>query len=158
MMIGNNKEEGRICSDLLHVLEKALTPWENRLTAILNWKKPKPYLGFEPGLPRQNAIALPLAPLPLPIFKWNNHKWKKILSLERLWLWTKAVRSRGVMMANKDQWPCKATKKCLKFGIWNFFHFTKIQLQIFFLIFLNKKFHILSLKPWLQKIPPKVLI
>ena len=43
---------------------------ENSLTAILNWKKnliPSP--GFEPGLPRQNAIALPLVPPRVPASK-----------------------------------------------------------------------------------------
>ena len=64
MMIGSRKEEGRVCTVLLHVIRKSPTPSENRLTAIL--KKPKSDPGFEPGLPRQNAIALPLVPLPLP--------------------------------------------------------------------------------------------
>ena len=36
------------------------------MTAVLNRKKPKSILGFEPGRLRQNAIALPLAPLPPP--------------------------------------------------------------------------------------------
>ena len=66
MMIGNRKEEGRVCTVLLHVIRKSPTPSENRLTAILNWKKPKSEPGFKPGLPRQNAIALPLVPPPLP--------------------------------------------------------------------------------------------
>ena len=29
-------------------------------------KKPESILGFEPGLPRQNAVTLPLAPPPHP--------------------------------------------------------------------------------------------
>ena len=57
------KVEGRVCIVLLHVIRKSLTPSVNRLTAILNWKKPKSNLGFKPG---QNAIALPLVPPPLP--------------------------------------------------------------------------------------------
>ena len=32
-------------------------------------KKPYPIPGFEPGLLRQNAVALPLAPPPLPILR-----------------------------------------------------------------------------------------
>ena len=65
-MIGNRKEEGRVCTVLLYVIRKSPTPSENRLTAILNGKKPKSNPGFEPGLPRQDAIALPLVPPPLP--------------------------------------------------------------------------------------------
>ena len=66
MMIGNRKEEGGVCTVLLHVIRKSRTPSENRLTAILNWKKPKSDPGFEPSLPGQNAISLPLVPPPLP--------------------------------------------------------------------------------------------
>ena len=66
MMIGKRKEERRVCTVLLQVIIKSLTPSENRLTAMLNWKKPKSNLEFKPGLPRQNAIALPLVPPPLP--------------------------------------------------------------------------------------------
>ena len=64
-MIRNRKEDGRVCT--VHVIRKSPTPSENWLTAILNWKKPKSDPGFEPGLPRQNAIALSLVPPPLPI-------------------------------------------------------------------------------------------
>ena len=68
--IDDRKQERRKkCSTvLLNLIRKSLTPSENILTAILNWKKPMSVLGFEPGLPRQNAIALPLVPPPLPIF------------------------------------------------------------------------------------------
>ena len=66
MMIVNRKEEGRVCTVLLYVIRKSLTPSENRVTAILTWKKPKSVPRFEPGLPRQNASALPLVPPPLP--------------------------------------------------------------------------------------------
>ena len=57
-MIGNRKEEGRVCTVLLHVIRKSPTPSENRLTAIMNFKKTKSDPEFEPGLPRQNASAL----------------------------------------------------------------------------------------------------
>ena len=58
MMIGNRKEEERVCIVLLNFIRKNLTPSENRLTAILKWKKAKSV----PGLSRQNSIALPLVP------------------------------------------------------------------------------------------------
>ena len=64
MMIGNRKEGGRVCTVLLHVIRKSPTPSENRLIAILNWKKPKSDPGLEPVQPRQNAITLPLVPPP----------------------------------------------------------------------------------------------
>ena len=57
------------------LLEKNLTPSENRWTAILNWKKSVP--GFEPSLPRHNAIAQPLVPPPLPIF--HPYRWSSFL-------------------------------------------------------------------------------
>ena len=66
MMIGNRKEEGRVCTVLLLVIRKSPTPSEIRLTAILIRKKPKSDPGFELGLSGQNAIALPLVPPPLP--------------------------------------------------------------------------------------------
>ena len=34
-MIGNRQVEGRVCTILLHVIRKSLTPCDNRLTAIL---------------------------------------------------------------------------------------------------------------------------
>ena len=61
-MIGNRKEEGRVCTVLLYVKRKSPTPSENSNSEL---KKPKSDPGFEPGLPRQNAIALPLVPPPL---------------------------------------------------------------------------------------------
>ena len=64
-MIGKNKEEGRVCTVLFHIYRKSLTRSENRLAAILSQKKPKSFLGFVPGLLRQNAIARPLVPPPL---------------------------------------------------------------------------------------------
>ena len=66
MMIGNRKEEERARTVLLHIIRKSPTPSVSRLTAILTWRKPKSVHGFKPGLPSQNAIALPLVPPPLP--------------------------------------------------------------------------------------------
>ena len=68
MMIGNRKGEERVCAILLHIIRKSQSPSENRLAAILNLKKPKYVPGYEPGLPRQNTIALPLVPPPFPEF------------------------------------------------------------------------------------------
>ena len=45
------KEEGRICTVVLHVIRKSQTLSENRLTAILNWKKPKPTWDLNPACP-----------------------------------------------------------------------------------------------------------
>ena len=65
-MIGNRKEEGRVCSTFydLSSFRYSPTPSENRLIAFP--KKAKSVPGFEPGSLGQNAIALPLAPPPLP--------------------------------------------------------------------------------------------
>ena len=43
-MIGNRKEEGRVCTIQLIVMRKSPTPSESRLTAILNWNKSRPIL------------------------------------------------------------------------------------------------------------------
>ena len=59
-MIGNGKEEYAPFYDKM--FRKSPMPSENRLTAILNRKKPKSISGFKPGQPRQNANALPLVP------------------------------------------------------------------------------------------------
>ena len=66
-MIGNRKEEGRVCSTFydLSSFRYSPTPSENRLIAFP--KKAKSVPGFKPGLLGQNAIALPPAPPPLPI-------------------------------------------------------------------------------------------
>ena len=97
MMIGNMKEEGRVCIVLLHVVWKSPTPSQNRLTAILNWKKSNP--GSEPGLPRQNAITLPLVPPPLPLLKlkdsfkhmylslWDRGAWKSYITFGQTKNW-----------------------------------------------------------------------
>ena len=66
MMLGNRKEEERALI-LLHVIRKSQTPSENRLTSYSELKKPKSVPGFEPGLPRPNATALPLVPPLLPV-------------------------------------------------------------------------------------------
>ena len=42
--------------------------------------KPKSVPGFEPGLPRQNAIAIPLVPPPLPQFGDQANWW-------HIWCW-----------------------------------------------------------------------
>ena len=47
MMVGNSKEEGREITVLLHVIRKSPTPSENRLTAILNWKKAEVLPGIQ---------------------------------------------------------------------------------------------------------------
>ena len=53
MVIGNRKEEGRVCTVLFLGLEKK-APSENR------FKKAKSALGFKPGLHGQKATALSL--------------------------------------------------------------------------------------------------
>ena len=64
MMIENRKEEGRVCTVLLHVVRKSPMPSENRLTANLFRKSLSP-LGFKLVLLRQNADDRPLMPPPL---------------------------------------------------------------------------------------------
>ena len=67
-MIGNRKEEGRVRStfyDLFSFIYSP-TPSENRKIA-------KSVPGFEPGSLGQNAIALPLAPPPQPIYLKRLH-------------------------------------------------------------------------------------
>ena len=69
-MIGNRKEEGKVCTVLLKVIRKSLTPSENIFTAILTWKKHKTIPGFKPGLPRQNVSTL--SPVSPPLQKLLN--------------------------------------------------------------------------------------
>ena len=57
MAFDNRKVE--VCIAQLYIIRKSQTPSENRLTAILNRKKPKFIPGFKPGLLGQNASALP---------------------------------------------------------------------------------------------------
>ena len=62
-MIGYKKEEGSVRADLQQGIGKARHPV--RIESKL--KKSKSITGFEPGLPRQNAVALPIVPpTPLP--------------------------------------------------------------------------------------------
>ena len=62
-MTGNRKEEEeREHTVLLHVIRKSPTPIENILKALQYRKRPKSILGFKPGLPKKNAVALPLVP------------------------------------------------------------------------------------------------
>ena len=58
MMILKRKEEGRVCTILLHYLRNSPMPSKNILTAVLYLKRHKFGLGFEPGLLRQNANAI----------------------------------------------------------------------------------------------------
>ena len=74
MVIRNRKVVGRVCSILLHIIRKSMTPSENRLAAK-NWKKPKSVPRFKPTLTRQNAVTLPLGPPPL----LNHHHNSPIL-------------------------------------------------------------------------------
>ena len=65
MVIGNRKEEGRVCMSSIHrSLEKARCP--ARIEPFSEPEKAKMVPGFEPSLLRQNATALPLAPPPQP--------------------------------------------------------------------------------------------
>ena len=61
-MMGNRKEEGRVSIAQGHFLGETPTPFKNRLTT-----QSSPSQGFKPGPLRQNAVTLPLVPLP-PIF------------------------------------------------------------------------------------------
>ena len=102
MLVGNRKEEGRVCTALFPIIWKSLAPNDNRLTAILNWKKPKSFHGLKPGLLRQNAIALPLVPPPLPfishsykIYKRQNWPWIARCLRWRTWAgWRHTTPSR----------------------------------------------------------------
>ena len=98
-MIGNRKEEGRACAVLLYVNRKSPTPSENRLTAIRNWKKPKSDPGFEPCLPWQNAIALPLVPPPLPSAAGFK---KKYWQQEKVW-WARTCAAMKMAKSCKSR-------------------------------------------------------
>ena len=64
-MIGKTKEEGRVCTVLLHVSSKSPTPSANRLTAILNWKSFSPSRVSNPAWPdRTLSLLLVLPPFP----------------------------------------------------------------------------------------------
>ena len=62
-MKGNGKEE------IIKKLEKEWNPARIKLAATLNQKEPNAVPGLEPGLLRQNAMVLPLAPPPLKLLK-----------------------------------------------------------------------------------------
>ena len=65
----NRIEVGRVCRVVLQI-RKSPTPSENRLTVgHPDPIKPQFVPGFESGLLRQNAVALPLALLPQPSLK-----------------------------------------------------------------------------------------
>ena len=67
MVIGNRKEEGRLCLSSIHrSLEKAQRPARIELVTNSEPEKAKLVPGFEPGLLGQNTTALPLAPHPRP--------------------------------------------------------------------------------------------
>ena len=73
MMIGYKKEEGSVRADLQQGIGKARHPV--RIESKL--KKSKSTTGFEPGLSRQNAVALPIVPptpqpFHSPILKLNG--------------------------------------------------------------------------------------
>ena len=50
-MIGNRKQEGTVCTILLHAIRKSPTPRENILTVILNRKKQSPTQDLNPACP-----------------------------------------------------------------------------------------------------------
>ena len=64
-------EEG-VCTILLHGIRKSPTP----IDCNSELKNPKSFPGFNPGLLRQNAVALPLAPPPLP--------WKPFFAIKQV--------------------------------------------------------------------------
>ena len=66
MVDHDREQERRRKRMLIHVIRKRSMPSKNRLTVILNHTKPKSIPGFDPGLLRQKAVTLPLAPSPLP--------------------------------------------------------------------------------------------
>ena len=90
MMMRSRKEDGRVCTVLKHVIRKSPMPSVNRLTAVLNQTKPKSVLGFKYHLFEESAIALPLAPPPLPtgvtilLFKRPVYKYIWIIYLGRV--------------------------------------------------------------------------
>ena len=68
MMIVNTKEEGRVTHrSITHYYKKPDTQGKE-IDSNSELKKPKSVQGFEPGLPRQNAMARPLVPPPQPLF------------------------------------------------------------------------------------------
>ena len=85
--------------------------------AILNWKKPMSVPGFEPGLPRENAVALPLVPPPLPLaskgFKLpicpsclRKHKTMRDLNPGP------PIHEQTALNTWPPSWPCVITTDC----------------------------------------------
>ena len=64
MVLRNRKFKGRECTVILRAVKRSPTSGENRLTAILNLKKPR---CVNASLFRQNAFDLLFVPEPLPI-------------------------------------------------------------------------------------------
>ena len=60
MMIGKNKEEGRVCTVLFHIYRKSLTRSENRLAAILSQKSLSPSWDSNPACPVRMPLLYPL--------------------------------------------------------------------------------------------------
>ena len=110
MMTGNRKEEGRVCTVLLHFIRNSPTPSENRLTAVLNWKKAKSKLVFKPSLPRQNAITLPLVLPPLPL-RVTGRSYFFITLLARLLILVSTIWTLKITQI----WSRLAITQCWKF-------------------------------------------
>ena len=77
MMMGNRKEVGRVCTVLLHVIDKIQTAIENRLTAILN-QKTRSISRFDPGLLGHNSVALLLLTPQMSLSSESNSLWTHI--------------------------------------------------------------------------------
>ena len=68
MVIGNRKEEGRVCNILFLILLEKPSAQREQICCNSERKKAKSVPGFEPSLFRQNATALPLVPPPQPLY------------------------------------------------------------------------------------------
>ena len=141
MMIGNRKEERRVCTILLHVIRKSPTPTENRLAFFSSELLSKSNPGFKPGLPRQNAIALPLVPPPLP---GKCRCWSRIFPDKLLQCSLQTMMNKepnGSSYRGDSQLAADFLQFCL----------FQITLQI---AWLNKAegflMHVLCLKQWMQ--------
>ena len=76
MMIGDRKEEGRVCLVLSHIIWKKPDVQRELIDSNSEQKKPKSVQGFKPGLLGVTAMALPLVPPPWPLIvqnKLTNH-------------------------------------------------------------------------------------
>ena len=74
MMIGNRKEEGRVCTVPLHIIRKSPMPSKNRLTAVLNKKSLSPSLDSNPAC----SDRMPL------LYRVNHHHCQLIID-KKLW-------------------------------------------------------------------------